>query len=285
MKTPTLRKYEEKLIEVNDQLCYFLFAQEEFKNKWEELNKENVEMFTTEMFPKNKFSTRFHVKVKNILNIESNSFHTLLGISLITGVEYLLNYIKDIIFFHNMICNNQQDCLPVAEGLEEVLDNFFTTNKIINLSPEVIKTIKYLRLRRNHVVHIRHTLSDEFNSLIKNNNKLMKKYWNNKNRQVLTNIYDFDFITKKPLEFNIDEIFALINLTRICMRLIDEKILSSITLEQIIMYEIPIYLNENKLHSIDLNVKIRKCKQYIHTKYGYNTEEITDTMLMNTINL
>ncbi|MGO2340202.1 MAG: hypothetical protein ACTH5M_06370 [Psychrobacter sp.] len=79
---------------------------------------------------------------------------------------------------------------------------------------------------------------------------------------------DFDFAKKNYAEFEIDEVFALINLSRICMREIDSSILLSIPEEAIANYELPYFLENKKLNGLELDRKSRKFSAFLMHKYG-----------------
>ncbi|MFL9494952.1 hypothetical protein, partial [Acinetobacter baumannii] len=80
IKSPVLRKYEKKLIEVNDQLCYFLFSNAEFESNLKKIKK-SEKLFTTDVFGDNEFASRLHIKIEDLPLHSKKAFNTLVSIS------------------------------------------------------------------------------------------------------------------------------------------------------------------------------------------------------------
>jgi len=223
LKSHILRRFESKLEEMNDQLCYFLFSDVEVNNIFSEITLDVSDSFTTEIFLENEFSKRLHIKVGALAELRNKSFHTLVSMSVIASVEYLLSFLEEIEEFRAQIIPSVHDAIKHKEPEEQF--KLKLTSWLGN-EPEngIIKTIKYLRLRRNHIAHAREDLSEGYRSLIKNDSNYLNIYWSKKT----TELKGFDFAKKSYAEFEPNEVFALINLSRICMREIDSIMLSSI---------------------------------------------------------
>ncbi|MGP5176524.1 hypothetical protein, partial [Psychrobacter immobilis] len=221
MKSHILRRFESKLEEMNDQLCYFLFSDVEVNNIFSEITLDVSDSFTTEIFLENEFSKRLHIKVGALAELRNKSFHTLVSMSVIASVEYLLSFLEEIEEFRAQIIPSVHDAIKHKEPEEQF--KLKLTSWLGN-EPEngIIKTIKYLRLRRNHIAHAREDLSEGYRSLIKNDSNYLNIYWSKKT----TELKGFDFAKKSYAEFEPNEVFALINLSRICMREIDSIMLS-----------------------------------------------------------
>lgn len=263
MKSHILRKFESKLEEMNDQLCYFLFSDVEVSNVFSEITFNVSGSFTTEVFVDNKFSKRLNIKVDALAELRNKAFHSLVSMSVIASVEYLLSFIEEIEVFCSQVIPSEFDSIKCKEPEEQLKVNL---NSWLGSEPksEIIKTIKYLRLRRNHIAHVRESLSEGYNSLIKNDSNHLNNYWSKQT----TELKDFDFAKKNYAEFEIDEVFALINLSRICMREIDSSILLSIPEEAIANYELPYFLENKKLNGLELDRKSRKFSAFLMHKYG-----------------
>jgi hypothetical protein len=134
----------------------------------------------------------------------------------------------------------------------------------IDIDAALIKTISYLRLRRNHIAHVREEMSDGFTTLVKNDANFLNKYWGGKK----TELYDFDFSNKEYSTFSANEVFTLINLTRVCMREIDELITSSLSENDIAQYEIKEFLKNKANNGLSLATKIRKFRAFIKQNHG-----------------
>jgi len=267
IKSPVLRKYEKKLIEVNDQLCYFLFSDAELELNITKLKK-TENLFTTDIFCENKFSSRLHVKIDDIPLHRKKAFNTLVGIIHIASVEYLLNYIEEIESYHSLVYPTAFDSISNEKPEEQLLQKIQSWSK--NIEIEIIKTIKYLRLRRNHVTHLSEDLNDALKSIIKNESNQLNKFWKN----MPTQLYDFCFTNQECSTFTVNEIFALVNLVRVCMRKVDEVITFGIEYNKIAKYEFNL-LKSGKLNLNNNSKNLRKFNTLLKNKYGvkFNIKE------------
>jgi hypothetical protein len=263
LKTPALRRYESNQIDINDQLCYYLFADEEVE---QHLNTKTAlvdEQFTTEVFNKNGYAERLHVKISALGDFRKKSFHTFAGITLISSIEYLLSYINDIQDFRSLIspsiADQESDKKPEIQ-LEKKLKSWIDSVEIEGL----IKSIKYLRLRRNHIAHVRASLTDDLKSLIKNDSNYLNKYWGKKK----TNIYDFDFSNINMSEFDDTEILAIVNLSGVCMKIIDELVIQSVDADDIVKYEVVRFNEKLGKNQLPLRKKVSKFNGYLASNYG-----------------
>lgn len=263
LKSQILKRFESKLEEMNDQFCYFLFSDVEVNNIFLELTNDVLESYTTEVFFENKFSERLHIKINALTEFRNKSFHTLVGMSVIASVEYLLTFIEEIEKFRSQVLPSANDEMK-NERPEEQLKLKLTI--WLGSEPEsaIIKTIKYLRLRRNHIAHVREDLSEGYQSLIKNHSNHLNVYWSKQT----TELNGFDFAKESYAEFEIDEVFALINLSRVCMREIDSMILSTISEEAIANHELLSFIKNKKLNGIKIDRKSRKFSSFLQHKYG-----------------
>jgi hypothetical protein len=263
MKSQVLRKFESKLEDMNDQLCYFLFSDIEVNNIFSELDHDISDSYTTEVYPENKFSERLHIKIEALPAFRTKAFHTLVSMSVIASVEYLLSYIEEVESFRAKIIPSVHDEITDKKP-EEQLN--LKLSHWLGKDPEsaIIKTISYLRLRRNHIAHVREEMSDGYRSLIKNNSNHLNSYWAKQS----TKLNGFDFSKKTYDEFEVNDVFALINLSRVCMREIDSLVLSTISEESIAGYELPNFLANKKLNGLTVEVKSRKFAAFLQHQYS-----------------
>lgn len=263
MKTPILQKYESRLVEVNDQLCYFLFSDAEVEAHLAKNTSEIATKFTTDIFPDNRFSERLHIKVSTLSIFRKQALNTLVGVSLIAAVEYMLYYIEEIESYRASVLPSVHDSLRNDKPEEQLANKL---KEWLGKAPDraIIKTIKYLRLRRNHIAHLSEEMSQDFNSLVKNDAHHLNSYWKSKK----TEIYDFDFSNPNFSSFSENEALALINLTRVCLKIIDEKILSTITIPEIAQYEIVEFLENKAFNKLAISKRSSKFRGALKRKYG-----------------
>ena len=104
MKSPVYREYENKMVAVSNQFCYFLFADSEVESHLSNsLNGIDDSAFVGDIFPKNLYSTRIHVKASTLPEYRRESFNTLAGVSLMASVEYLLSFVESIQDFRALV--------------------------------------------------------------------------------------------------------------------------------------------------------------------------------------
>ncbi|EPL3927459.1 hypothetical protein [Morganella morganii] len=267
MKSQELRKFESKLKDINDQLCYFLFSDTEINRVFSEIKENTSEFFTTDVFPKNEFSGRLHIKIDALPQFRTKAFHTLVSMSVIASVEYLLNYIEEIEIFRSKVIPSEHDLIKNQKPEEQVKEKL---KHWLKKEPEneLIKTISYLRLRRNHIAHVEENMNEAFRTLVKNDSNNLNKYWSTH----AIKLNSFDFSSTSHSEFKANDIFALINLSRVCMRKIDEMVLSTVHEENIVRYILPTFLSNKKLNGLKLNVKARKFNAFLQQQFGKKME-------------
>jgi hypothetical protein len=271
MRTPVLLKYESKLIEVNNQLCYFLFSNVEIEAHLAQMTEGATTEFTTDLFPGNKFSKNLHVKVNALPVFRERAFHTLMGICYIASVEYMLCYIDEIEKFRASVLPTEHDSIK-DEKPEIQLGEKFKRWPGKPLEKALIKTITYLRLRRNNIVHLNEKMSPDYSNLVKNDSRFLNRYW----KATKANIYDFDFSKTDFSTFTDNEALALISLTRICLKVIDKEILSTINNLDIAKYEIDCFLENKDLNRLVVARKTQKFMGVLKQKYGVSVE-VTET--------
>ena len=239
MKSQVLRKFESKLEDMNDQLCYFLFSDIEANNVFADLEQNVAGTYTTEVFSKNEFSERLHIKIEALPAFRTKAFHTLVSMSVIASVEYLLSYLEEIEEFRSNVKESIHDGITDKKPEEQLRRKL---SHWLDEDPDgaVIKTMAYLRLRRNHIAHVREEMSDGYRSLIKNDSNYLNNYW----AKQATELNGFDFSQQSYAEFEVNEVFALINLSRVCMRKVDSMMLSTIPDESIATYELPNFFSK-----------------------------------------
>lgn len=263
MKTPILRKYESKFAQVNDQLCYFFFADWEVEKIFRKTERDNSDLLTTDVFSDNKFSPRLQIKLEKLPCFRNGAYHTLVAISIIAAVEYLLSYIDEIEIFRSNVSPSQHD-EERDDKTEEQLNK--KLKGWLGARPEIaiIKTIKYLRLRRNHLAHLREQMSNDLTSFIKNDAHFLNRFWGERK----TNIYDFDFSKKDLATFNENEAFALLNLIIVSMKIVDEIVLSTLSLQDLVRYELDIFLTNKAINGRSFKCRVRKFEGMLVSKYG-----------------
>jgi hypothetical protein len=138
-------------------------------------------------------------------------------------------------------------------------------------SINLINTLKYLRLRRNHFIHATDdALSAEMTKLIRHSSSQLQAYWSGK-----SSILGLSFLSTNIGTFTPDEGITLIKLVRVCIEEIDAYIASFVKVEQVIrdinlqLLKKRPELKELTQHSVDR--RIRKIRKRAMELYGINS--------------
>jgi len=214
-KTNLKSNYLRKLASVNDQLCYFHFADEEVGKLIEELQVGDKSKTTTEIFPTNEFSKRIRVKFDELLQFRDSSKATTAGMSVSFGTEHLLYYLEDVIYLKLKISPVSESSKKYSSPEERMLNNL-THWGITNVDTGIIKAIKYLRLRRNHIIHANSKINEKFERFLKKESYHLNKYWSAR-----TSIDGLDFSDRNVGKFTVNEVYTCMKLLRVCLEEID----------------------------------------------------------------
>ncbi|MFC7518465.1 hypothetical protein ACFQUU_25980 [Herbaspirillum sp. GCM10030257] len=97
------------------------------------------------------------------------------------------------------------------------------------IESNLIRTVKYLRLRRNHIIHAASELTAEFVKTLKYDGPALQKHLEAK-----TTIPAVDFSSEAVRTFTADETISLIKLVRICVEEIDNFLAGELEVEQVL---------------------------------------------------
>lgn len=254
-KSKIKNEYLERLAFVNDQLCYFQFADDEVRRIIDGLGDVNPLRMTPEIFSENPYSNRIRVRFEELLSFRERAMTTSYGISISLGVEHLLYYLDDARELKLEISNASESPEKSDTPEARLENNFKQWGASIN--PAVFKTIKYFRLRRNHIVHARSALTSEFDRFLRNESHHLNSYWAAK-----TSLAGLDFSSKEVERFSVSEVYTCAKLLRVCVEEIDEAIASTFSNESLIDYMTKEILNRDKKlkgSSKVLSRKVRRC--------------------------
>ena len=225
MKTLLLTPTLDKLSTLNTELWFYLFVNEEFNANMTKFSERAKSLNTTDLFYKNKYSSRVDMMVKILPKFQSSNRIATTGSYFSMCYEILSLYVEELI-------------------------------KAIKRYNNIINTIKYFRLLRNSIIHLLNTPSNTLTSLINSESLNLKTYWQlqSPNNTLEFNKSDFSM-------YSIDEIFEMIKLMRVCIQKIDSYIGVNINQNNIIrdvLIKYPL-----KLNSLSRARKITKIQNHI----------------------
>lgn len=255
MKTLLLTPTLDKLSTLNTELWFYLFVNEEFNANMAKFSERAKSLNTTDLFYKNKYSSRVDMMVKILPKFQSSNRIATTGSYFSMCYEILSLYVEELIKAIKRY-NNITYRLSPACGSEENLQRCLLRGGIAPVDNNIINTIKYFRLLRNSIIHLLNTPSNTLTSLINSESLNLKTYWQlqSPNNTLEFNKSDFSM-------YSIDEIFEMIKLMRVCIQKIDSYMGTNINQNNIIrdvLLKYPL-----KLNSLSRARKIAKIQKHI----------------------
>ncbi|WP_103308652.1 MULTISPECIES: hypothetical protein [unclassified Pseudomonas] len=214
-KTPLRNVHMRALASVNDQLCLTLFMHEDVAARWQELATLRPTEFTSEVFPDNEFAERIHVPMTRLLSFRDAQLNTSLGVSFAFAVEQLLLFIEAALRHWGDMAETP---ITLADPIDETLNQHLVTHTV-PIESSLLRTVKYLRLRRNHVIHGATELSSEYSKLLKHDAPSLQRFW-----EARSSNPGMIFGDKSPTTFSPSETITLVKLVRICLEEIDTSV-------------------------------------------------------------
>lgn len=173
-KTPLRNEYLRALASVNDQMCLTLFMHEDVAGRRKELAVHRPAEFTSNVFPGNTFAERIYVPMTRLVEFREAQLNVSLGVSFAFAVEQLLLFVEAALRHWGEITGRS---IPISDPIDESLQRAFAESRTEALDQRFIKTVKYLRLRRNHVIHGTTELSNEFSKFLRYDAAGLQKFW------------------------------------------------------------------------------------------------------------
>ena len=256
MKTQFLKINIEKISSLNDQLWFYLFAIEELNKDFKRFSDHAKSLYTSDLFKDNPHSCRIDIPVVKLPKHQKDNQNITLGIYFATCYEILAQYIKNIYDTLKSFNSITYTTNP-RKGLEENLQIMIVTNGLTPIKLEIINTIKYLRLRRNHFTHIIESANPSLANFKMSICPSLNMFW-----QGRSTISKLDFTKSLIRDFGVEETFELIKLIRICLQEVDNHIALLLNINSVITDLIKRYKNSNneKFKRIPLSRKVKKIK-------------------------
>lgn len=225
-KTPHRSESLSALARVNDQVCFMLFLDSHVGPELQQLAVDKPNDFTPTVFPSNPFAVRINVPVGRLPQFRNEQLVTALGVSFAFAVEQLLLYIENAIRHWAEV--NGLSC-QITEPIDDCLESFVVKVAQKSFGKNLVKTIKYLRLRRNHVIHSASELSAELVKTLKYDGPKLQKHW-----EAESTIPGLNFSSEAVRTFSADETISLIKLVRICVEEVDNFFAGELKGEQVL---------------------------------------------------
>jgi hypothetical protein len=187
------------------------------------------EAFTGQVFQENAFSKRFYFALRKVPD----------EVSAVCAASrrnaFVVNYSLIEIF--------QNDLIQFAEGVlkrnfivpdgGKYWDSFHDLlgSPTVWLSNLEQATLDFLRCRRNCVVHRNGTANDAFRTLQRQKGTLLNRDW-----RKVRDIHELDFKSATVVDFGVDEIIDVLNISRDLMSTLDHIVCESLPREQVLAH-------------------------------------------------
>lgn len=218
MKTSIHNAYLQKIIDLNDQFCFYMFNREELNLKLKSLESYKNTLFTTEVFDNNEYSKKIHVTIEKLPDFQKNHESINFGAYFSMSYEILAGYMEDVAEIIKTIngvslSNNEKKVIPEAENKFKA--SIAKCNRGLP-AQELFDTIAYCRLRRNYFTHVLDSLNAPFIDVIANKGVSLNTFWSSRS--------ELDFTDRTVNEYTEKETIDLIKILKIVLLEIDDFI-------------------------------------------------------------
>jgi hypothetical protein len=228
-RTPIRAKFVKRLITINDQLCFAALGRREFGETLSKLVKASPKDFTTSVFPANPYAPRIYRKMKDMPAFAAKSEQIELQMCIIAGFEHALAYVEELEDFRASVRPSHADATNVDAPEDRLLAKM--TQWMGGASEKgPYKTFGYVRLLRNHYAHVNDEKTPAFSSYIANHAHQLQRFWDNG----ITDLGGIKFRTLPDGPLSAESAFAVMNLLRVSIEMIDRDYAGTLKLADIL---------------------------------------------------
>lgn len=279
MRTEQLKYFEENLSELNDCYSHYIFVWEQFSIDQSDNLKKHSQKLTTEIFDKNSNSRQFNVSLDYLDSSHNDTQNLILKSIYQLAYGYFENY---LIRLHQFGQSLNDEILDLQQKLEaediedkKIFEKFFNRLGIDiekSFEPLEIKTLDYIRLRRNRITHRATTAQGLLLDIVNNHGNKLNEYWDErlKNKR-----YKIDFSRKTVDDFDKLELFDFLNIYRKFAAKIDQLFINKIGQLTLTNYILDKFLsaNDKSIKGFKDDRKKAKFKMYCKVEFGYNISD------------
>jgi hypothetical protein len=219
-KTPLQSKYLRALADLNDQLCYFLFARSELRARFDNFSVADVgHLFMKTVFAKNIYAPKINIQIRQIPSFEADHERVTFGAHVSTSYETTSGYLAEALDLLKRT-NSASFVLkkrPRNPTPEDTYWDTLSASSCATPDPELRLTLCYIRLRRNHFIHLAESLAPIFTKLVQNHGYALNRYWHATSREL-------NFASTDITNFGERESIDLLMLLRIVVQRLDQHL-------------------------------------------------------------
>ena len=231
IKTPPHSRIVSALVDLNDQLQFYFFMNQEMRQKIDGFNPELGSQFNPKLFSENPFAPSINVSLDQLRDFQFENVEFTSAAYFATSYEVGSGYYNLI---HGLLSEINSNSYIRSNGNipELVLYQSLDMSGYPLPDYELIETLSYIRLRRNHFIHLRSTLTPSFSDIINDRGNALNAYWQAKNPPQDR----LDFSSEEIQRFEYDEVIQLLGLIRIVLDELDHHIASVLNHDEVILY-------------------------------------------------
>jgi len=258
-KTSLLNPVQTRLAGLNDQLCYFLFATEEIDHRLSDFSSALNDCYTSDLFAKNSNAKRINVTLQKLPDFKNNNEKLTFGSYFSTSYEVVVGYIFNLLdLLSDISPNTFVKSISTRNSPEQNLVNSLFSSQFQPIPNELIDTLTYMRLRRNHLTHLNTDIRPNFVNLIQQQGATLNTYWG-------TSIQELDFSSRDIYNFTVNETIELLKVLRLTLEKIDTCVAASINTNDIIKFILKNFFPNNPNNK---QVRARKVRQFAEINFG-----------------
>jgi len=277
MKTILLGKYIDRLASLNDQLCFFQFNRNELNKRLAEFGANVGKLYTPDVFAQNAMAPRINVTIEDLPNFQNLNQTLTFGSYISTSYEVVSYFLRDSLDLLHQL--NPTTFQPRRDDhLEEKYNLTLLSSNCTPISFEIINTLKYIRLRRNHFTHLSETVDNTLETLIINSGHSLNTFWTNSRTQL-------DFTSMNVLTFQEEETIDLLKLLRIIVQTLDTNLASNLSHTGIVSFLANReYATSTQRTNNDIYLqRIRRIRTLCNLEFGINIPENIIDPIVRTI--
>lgn len=249
---------------VNNQLCFSYFNDAQAHPALERASVQEGKRMTTDTFPDNPVAFRIHIMNEALPAFREKALGTMAGMGFMTATEHLLRYMADIQSFRGELSPATVENINKDSAPEDALAIRLKAWGVV-IEDNLVRTIRYLRLRRNQVAHANETPHQAYLSAIRKDGRHLEKYW----AAQPTRLPDLDFLRTEHSGFRMAEVFSLMNLCFVCLERLDDLFINSMPVSILEEQQIARFIEENKeLNGHSFKLRYRKFKRKFEQNFG-----------------
>jgi hypothetical protein len=274
MKTILLGKYMSRLASLNDQLCFFQFNRNELNRRLAEFGANVGRLYTPDVFAQNAMAPRINVTIADLPAFQNLNQTFTFGAYISTSYEVVSYYLRDsleLLHEFNPLTFQQTE----HRQLEEKYSLTLVSSNCTPVPREVIDTLKYIRLRRNHFTHLAETVDTTLETLIINSGNTLNAFW----AAARTHL---DFSSINVLTFQEEETIDVLKILRIIVQTLDTNLAPNLTQNGIVTFLANReYATSNQRKNNDIFLqRIQRIKTLCDLEFGIIIpENIIDTIV------